>query len=466
MLIPNNPEIDFTELNRRIAAEMARYQQTNDGQPLPVFVPGASGADYPLPSTWQDVLILEDEALVKAAYLYLFGRTVDDTSLKHWINELRSGVDKFEFLAALRDSPEGQQYNAPAHGLRKARLKRKLRRIPFIGRLLLSAYGCLNTDTRHHGYMARLHHLQLQHNMQAQQLSILQRVLHEQLPKQLDKLLQDQHQQAEHVLHLDNQLQEAKLVNQELRARLSQLENCPAQEAITEAQTGTAPQIQTLSSISDSFYLAFENRFRGDESTLRERMSYYLPLLTDVPPLQQGMPLVDIGCGRGEWLQMLPDSCQRIGIDLNAMNVHTCRERGLQAVQADALHWLAQQSDNSIAAISAFHVIEHLSFEQLNTLLDQCMRVLAPGGMLIFETPNPENLITAATHFHTDPPHRHPLPPAFTEFLVQFKGFNETTIHRLTPIPREYARAEDSDVAKRCDTLFYGPQDYAVTARK
>jgi O-antigen chain-terminating methyltransferase len=230
----------------------------------------------------------------------------------------------------------------------------------------------------------------------------------------------------------------------------------------------TQPAASNLvpSSIPDSFYLAFENRFRGDAETIRERQSYYLPILENIAPLTAGLPLVDIGCGRGEWLNMLPESYARIGIDLNSMNVEACHEQGLKAVQQDALVWLAEQPENSVAAVSAFHVIEHLSFEQFNILLDQCQRVLAPGGTIIFETPNPENIISAATHFHTDPTHIHPLPPAFTEFLVEFKGFENVEIHRLNPIPREYALNEDSEVARRCDALFYGPQDYAVTARK
>lgn len=465
MLIPNNPEIDFTELNRRIAEEAARYRSTPDTTPLPAFAPSNSADSYPLPSTWQDVLTQEDEALVKAAYLYLLGRPVDNAGLQHWLDELRAGGDKFELLAQLRYSPEGMAHDAPVYGLRKAKLKLRLRRIPILGRLLLSVYACVNAETRHRGYMARLHHLQLQRDMQALQISQLQHSLQEQMRKQLASLQQAREQQQEKLQHLEQALLENRRVSQELRARLSALESRSLTPAVSIADA-TRSSPQTASNIPESFYLAFENRFRGDETTLRGRLSYYLPLLENIAPLKAGMPLLDIGCGRGEWLHMLPSSYCRIGVDLNAMNVLACRERGLDAVQMDALVWLSKQPDASLAAISAFHVIEHMSFEQFNTLLDQCMRVLAPGGLLIFETPNPENIVTAATHFHTDPTHLHPLPPAFTEFFVQFKGFEDVTIHRLNPIPREYALSEDSEVARRCDALFYGPQDYAVTARK
>lgn len=416
MLIPNNPEIDFAELNRRIAEEAARYRAANaEAAPLPAFT--ASQAPVPaLPDNWPALTMLEDEALVQGAYAYLLGRLASPEEQQQGLALLWSGLDKFEFLASLRYSPEGLAHDAPVQGLRRARLKQRLRRVPLIGRLLLSAYACLTAEARERHYRVRF-------MQQQRELAHLQAQV-----GQLSHALEQQRQQ-QHVA----------------------LQATP----------------MTASSIPDSFYLAFENRFRGDEATLRQRLSYYLPLLEAVEPLQRGLlPLVDIGCGRGEWLQMLPEGCARLGVDLNAMNVAACRERGLVAEQADALRWLASQPAASVAVISAFHVIEHLRFEQLNTLLDECLRVLAPGGMLIFETPNPENLITAATHFHTDPTHLHPLPPAFTEFFVQFKGFAEVTIHRLNPIPREYALDEDSEVARRCDALFYGPQDYAVTARR
>ncbi|MCL7461868.1 class I SAM-dependent methyltransferase [Pseudomonas sp. NW5] len=428
MLIPNNPEIDFAELNRRIAEEAARYRASPArAAPLPVFAP-SSAPPPTLPDSWEALIVLEDEALVSGAYSYLLGRLATAEELQQGLAQLWGGLDKFEWLAALRYSAEGLAHGAAVHGLRRARLKVRLRAIPLLGRLLLSAYASLNAEARERHYRARF---TLQQRQQAQ--------------------LQAQVAQLQHLL--EQQVQQ-----------LASLQALQAPQVVTPVSPPAVPA--ALAAIPESFYRAFEDRFRGDEATLRERLAYYLPLLAEVAPLQQGLPLVDIGCGRGEWLQMLPAGCARIGIDLNALNVAACHERGLAAEQADALYWLAAQAPGSVAVISAFHVIEHLSFAQLNTLLDECLRVLAPGGLLIFETPNPENLITAATHFYTDPTHRHPLPPALTEFLVQFKGFAEVTLHRLNPIPREYALDEDSEVARRCDALFYGPQDYAVTARR
>ncbi|MGH8420478.1 MAG: class I SAM-dependent methyltransferase [Pseudomonas sp.] len=491
MLIPNNPDLDFQELNRRIEAEVQRYKLDTRERPMPAFDPSPAQV-FDRPYRWMELIQLDDEPLLLAAYPSLLGRKAERSEIQQGLHKLRSGYDKFEVLAGLRYSPEGIAHGAEVHGLRKAKLKNTLRRIPVVGKLLLSAYALASIEPRSRYYVARMDLLTRQHKLQNEGL-VHQRDLFENQQRQLQvqqlhldelngylqaqqRALEDQNvahgQQTEYIKRLEAELDQQRLVQQELRARLGHLERAPRSVAAAVASESTVVATQPAasnlvpSSIPDSFYLAFENRFRGDAQTIRERQSYYLPILENIEPLNAGLPLVDIGCGRGEWLNMLPDNYARIGIDLNSMNVEACHEQGLKAVQQDALVWLAEQEENSVAAVSAFHVIEHLSFEQFNILLDQCQRVLAPGGTIIFETPNPENIISAATHFHTDPTHIHPLPPAFTEFLVEFKGFENVEIHRLNPIPREYALTEDSEVARRCDALFYGPQDYAVTARK
>lgn len=486
MLIPNNPDLDFQELNRRIEAEVERYRLGNSERALPVFNPSPAER-YDRPYGWMQLIQLEDEALARAAYPTLIGRKAQNAELQSTLNKLRSGWDKFEVLAELRYSPEGNAHNADVQGLRRARLKNTIRRIPVVGKLILSAYGMMLTEARNRHYIARMDLLTRQikqHNgellsnkdqvqTQLQELNTYlqdhQKVLQEHHEAQKRQAEQFQLFKDQEVARLEAELKQSRTVQQELRARLQQLERQPRQVAVAASHDTTvaAPAaLQHQSSIPDSFYLAFENRFRGDAETIRGRQSYYLPILDAIMPLSRGLPLVDIGCGRGEWLQMLPEHYSRIGVDLNSMNVEACHEQGLSAVQQDALLWLAQQPESSLAAVTAFHVIEHLTFEQFNTLLDECQRVLAPGGVIIFETPNPENLVSAATHFYTDPTHLHPLPPAFTEFLVEFKGFEQVQIHRLNPIPREYALNEDSEVARRCDALFYGPQDYAVVASK
>ncbi|MBE9395953.1 methyltransferase domain-containing protein [Pontibacterium sp. N1Y112] len=269
------------------------------------------------------------------------------------------------------------------------------------------------------------------------------------------------------ISQLNNEATTQKKYIEQLKLRINTLENLKAAAPNPEKQRTVSP-ISQSAEIEDAFYVAFESHFRGSTETITSRLQYYVPLIQKNPTLKAcSLPSVDIGCGRGEWLNVLrEEGLEPLGIDLNSVNVALCSEAGHNALKTDGLSWLQDQPDNSLALISSFHVIEHLTFEQFNHLLTQAIRTLVPGGMLILETPNPENLITGATHFYTDPTHLHPLPPAFTEFTVTYKGFTDVTIHRLNAIPEEFCIPQNSTTAERCNTLFYGPQDYAVTAVK
>ena len=117
-------------------------------------------------------------------------------------------------------------------------------------------------------------------------------------------------------------------------------------------------------------------------------------------------------------------------------------------------------------AVTAFHVVEHLGFGALVDFLDEVLRVLIPGGMLILETPNPENLRVGANSFYNNPTHRNPVPPEPLRFLVEQRGFAEAEIVRLHPFPVEERLKANNEDAQRLNDLLFGPQDYAVIARR
>ena len=119
-----------------------------------------------------------------------------------------------------------------------------------------------------------------------------------------------------------------------------------------------------------------------------------------------------------------------------------------------------------LGAVSAFHVIEHLSLEDMLRLIDEARRTLMPGGLLLLETPNPENLKVGALTFHYDPTHHRPVPPLLLEYLVASRGFDDVEVMRLHPYPDSSLVHEDSEAARRLNELIYGPQDTAVFARR
>ena len=218
----------------------------------------------------------------------------------------------------------------------------------------------------------------------------------------------------------------------------------------------------------DALYLAFEDVMRGSRDEVKKRVAVYLPYLTAANAGTAERPVLDLGCGRGEWLELLREhELTASGVDLNTCMVELCRERGLPITFADAIEHLRGLPDASCGAVTAFHLIEHLSFPVLVMFLRESRRVLQPGGVAIFETPNPYNVLVGSGFFYHDFTHQRPLPPNSTKFLVEQLGF--TTVEVLPLHPWEEAAKVHGDGAKalewRFNELFYGPQDYALIAR-
>lgn len=224
---------------------------------------------------------------------------------------------------------------------------------------------------------------------------------------------------------------------------------------------------QAVPGALDSYYAAFEEAFRGSRAEIKERFAVYLDRAADAAAATEARPLLDVGCGRGEWLELLRDrGIAAYGIDLNSVAVERCRNLGLDAREGEALAHLRSLPDASLGGVTGFHLIEHLEFDVLVALLDEANRVIAPGGLLLFETPNPENVQVGSCTFWNDPTHRNPLPPLVTRFLVEQRGFRQAEIIRLHPLPDDQRIGDDGEVAARFNQFFYGPQDYAVAARR
>ena len=169
----------------------------------------------------------------------------------------------------------------------------------------------------------------------------------------------------------------------------------------------------------DALYAALEDRFRGTREDVKERSSFYLQFIKE-----SEAAVLDVGCGRGEWLELMRENgIKALGVDMNRVLIEQCRERGLEVVEEDVLVYLRNLPDKSLGAVTGFHIIEHISLDQLLSLIDEVMRVLMPGGVAIFETPNPDNVLVGSNYFYFDPTHRHPLPSQLMHFLFETRGF-------------------------------------------
>jgi SAM-dependent methyltransferase len=220
--------------------------------------------------------------------------------------------------------------------------------------------------------------------------------------------------------------------------------------------------------VLDALYVSFEDQFRGTRADIKERLRVYLPILQTAPLGSETAPILDVGCGRGEWLEVLQEAGLRgRGVDRNRVLIAQCQKRGLEVAEGDWLAYLHSVPDASLGAVTGFHIIEHLPWDVLIKLLDETVRVLIPGGVAIFETPNPRNVLVGSHNFYLDPTHRNPLPSAVMQFVAEARGLCRVKIIELHPYPAAFHVQETHlEVAQRFNEYFYGPQDYGVVGWK
>ena len=244
-----------------------------------------------------------------------------------------------------------------------------------------------------------------------------------------------------------------------LEGRLAALESAPSPAAPAQPAASTP----ATSGLDPAWYAAFEQRFRGTESEIRETLAHHLDRI--VPVAQSGGLVLDIGSGRGEWLDLLREhGVAAYGVDTSDVFARQAADAGLQVVHGDALDHLAAVPPGSLAAVTAFHFAEHLPLATLVTFVERAATALRPGGMLLLETPNPTNVLVGAAAFWLDPTHVRPLHPMLLTFILEQAGLEEVSLDYLHPA-EGYLPEEDAHDGRLAWALA-GPQDYAVSGRR
>jgi O-antigen chain-terminating methyltransferase len=144
-----------------------------------------------------------------------------------------------------------------------------------------------------------------------------------------------------------------------------------------------------------------------------------------------------------------------------------CRAMSLDVTEADALASLTETPAASLGVVTGFHIVEHLPLPYLVSVLKETARTLRPGGIAIFETPNPENVLVGSHTFYLDPTHLNPIPSATLKFFIEAAGLRDVEVMFLHPSPaHERLATGDPAVDAFVNSRFFGPQDYAVIAHK
>jgi 2-polyprenyl-3-methyl-5-hydroxy-6-metoxy-1,4-benzoquinol methylase len=214
------------------------------------------------------------------------------------------------------------------------------------------------------------------------------------------------------------------------------------------------------------FYLAFEDEFRGAQEDISERLKVHVPIAIEARKRTNEQPFeaMDLGCGRGEWLSLLlEEGIEARGIDCNPSLLRECQSKNLLVEEGDALGKLNDQPDQSLSFLTAFHLIEHLDFQTQFSFVRNAFRVLRPGGVLLFETPNVQNIDVGSSGFFHDPTHVRPVPWQLGKFMAEHVGFLPVKISFLNPDPSfEGKETEKEEINSR----LHGPRDYALIAYK
>jgi O-antigen chain-terminating methyltransferase len=294
----------------------------------------------------------------------------------------------------------------------------------------------------------------------------------------------------EQLAGLTNRIDALQAADTEQRARLREIERSSAilrmdltarlrglqpeggteTDRLASAGAGSARHAGATEAEIDAFYLAFENACRGDEEDIAAQLrTDYLETVNEALARTGGGEVLDLGCGRGEWLRIVaaewPET-RAEGIDLSPVMAEYCRAQGLAVETQDAVSALVSREAASLAVVTGFHIIEHLPFPVLYQLFEEVARVLKPGGVCIFETPNPENVLVGSHTFYHDATHTNPLTPTAMAFLAEYHGFHPIEIRRLHPYS-DSARVPGADpLTERVNGHLCGPQDYAIVADK
>jgi SAM-dependent methyltransferase len=230
-------------------------------------------------------------------------------------------------------------------------------------------------------------------------------------------------------------------------------------------------------------YVGFEDRFRGSQDAIRGRLDDYLPIFA------AASDVVDVGCGRGEFLGLLREhGVSARGVDTNDAMVQLCRARGLDVERDDAVHFLERQADGSLGGLVAVQVVEHFEPAYLLRFLETAHHKLRAGAPIVLETINAACWMAFFECYIRDVTHRQPLHPDTLRYLVQTSGFTNVDVHYRQPV-READRLErvasadaaavaphGSEVAglvaavnahaDKLNTRLFSSMDYAVVARR
>jgi len=430
-------EIPSEELDRQIKDLLSSSKEEKIEKILPAtFLTPAQPVDFSSflsfssssQLSFSNLLQHHGEDFIRFAYKAILNREPDPDGLNFYLSKLKSGAyTKTDIICALRFSKEGRKYQVKIKGLFPRCVYSFLKKISFLGyiiRTVKNFFTLSKIETRLNVIENSFYpdFLSLNHTVHN-----IQHTLHT-LEKNFLSLTHTIHNLQQEVCSFRSELQ---------KKRIPQV----------FVEIPFYPQSQDF-----SFYTAFQKAFRGEKDVIKKRLRIYL----DYIPRASSSPVLELGAGRGEFLELLKEhSIPCIGVDINEDFVNFLKSKGFQIFKEDAITFLKNTSQ-TFRAITAFHLVEHLPHKNVPEFIKLCYERLEKGGVLIVEMPNPWFIYAFAT-FYIDPTHIKPIPPETIGFYFHRAGFKNIKFLYLQPylssIPQNFS-----------EKVFY--QDFAVIGEK
>ncbi len=488
MIEINTPEINIDEINARIEEELQRHKKANHFIEGIAKTEAGKGIDFkPDPLNGKFIngkfipkdyfLQFHGQEFIKTVYASILHREPDSGGGKIYLEKLLNGeLTKVDIIGRLRYSSEGRKKKVFVKGLLFAFMLQTFFKIPVLGWGLRVVTGVLNLPVILKN-IQKIENDAIAQNrfMEEKTEKTLSHVfeLRDDIENLKNEIIQDRSDRETELakvseefsairIELSKQIKDYKITLIDTQRRVQILlgearKRLP--ESISKEQLKN--MVKEEDHIFDAMYAGFEDRFRGTEKDIKERVKVYLPYVQKALERTKNGALLDVGCGRGEWLELLKENnITATGLDLNRIMVEKCRDADLDVEESDMIAYLRNKKTNTLSVVTGFHIVEHLPFKTMIALFDESFRVLKAGGMIIFETPNPENIMVGACNFYTDPTHNNPIPPHTLAYLIEARGF--VNIETLRLHPNDSIHIEDQFL----NHYFTIGQDYSVIGFK
>jgi len=375
----------------------------------------------------KDLLKYDDEEFLKNAYRTILKREIDEEGKKYYLNFLRTGKrTKKQILTNIMASPEAKD-KEKIRNFYIYKFWYGLYKIPVISSVFQSIAALINIKKIAQDVRA------LQNSIYIIKKDFSQKI--EQMNTDLQfykKLYENQ------ILKIDKKIDNYTLYINTIKNELVSELDINFKDYVTKEL--------------EHFYSELENTFRGSKKEIKAKLKKYIPLVKNMKI--KNKKLLDCGCGRGEWLELISEEGYDItGVDINPIFVNELN-RKFNVIEDNILNYLKNKTEE-FSIITSFHLIEHLTLEELLLFLRYSYVALQKNGFILLETPNPKNITVGACNFYTDPTHKSPIPPHLAKFLLEYTGFRNVKI-----IP------EKEDTGDFYEDWVNQSEDYAVIGYK